>query len=103
MQEVSMKDVEFNLHNVIVAYTTPPEYEMNRYFLLQNGWRKYIVIDGYHCSCYDFDDTDWTAIEYTEEELETLSKADYNLRGDARIFWEQVRTCLGVSLEGEAE
>lgn len=107
MKEISMKDIEVRLDNVIVAYTTQPEYEMNRYFLLEGEYRQhegryqhhYIVVDGYHCSCYNFDETDWTAIEYPESELETLAQADYNYEGDVAPFWKQVRIALSVEKE----
>lgn len=109
MIEISMKDIEVRLDNVIVAFTTPPEYEMSRYFLLEGEYKKhegrwqdhYIVVDGFHCSCYNFDETEWTAIEYPESELETLSKADYKVNSDEGSFWEQVRIHLGVKLEDE--
>lgn len=110
MKEISMKDIEVRLDNVIVAYTTPNDYEMSRYFLLEGEYKKhegrwrdhYIVVDGFHCSCYGFDETEWTAIEYPESELETLSQADYKYTCDEADFWKQVRIALGVE-KGEEE
>ena len=32
----------------------------------------YLIIDGSHCSCYDFEDTEWTATEYTFGEFKKL-------------------------------
>lgn len=98
MHEVNVKNVEINLHTIVAAYTTEPDYEMNRYFLIQESYDRFFIVEGFHCSCFDFDDTQWTAMQYTREELEILSKADYNGRGDAATFWEQVRISLGVTI-----
>lgn len=98
MHEVNVKDVEINLHTIVAAYTTKPDYEMNRYFLIQESYDRFFIVEGFHCSCYDFDDTQWTAMQYTREELKILSKADYNIGGIDGAFWDQVRVCLGVTV-----
>ncbi|NRD80330.1 hypothetical protein HPT25_23695 [Bacillus sp. BRMEA1] len=79
---------EIKPHHIVVACTSKPDYEMNRQILLENDHGTFVVLEGYHCSCYDFDDTEWEAIEYTNEELKILSNAEYN-KNDK--FWEQVR------------
>lgn len=107
MKEISMKDIEVRLDNVILTSTQGNFYDQNRYFLLDGEFKEcngrhqdhYIVVDGYHCSCYNFDETEWTAIEYSEEELETLSQADYNYEGNGSLFWRQVRIWLDVEKE----
>ena len=58
-------------HAIIAVATSEPAYEMDR-TLIAKDWNSYgdfIVIEGCHCSCYDFDETRWSATKYTEEEL----------------------------------
>ena len=65
---------------------------MSRYILLEGlkdlGYKEYLVLKGYHCSCYDFDDTDWEGTVYTEEEIEKLANAEYNKKS---IFWKMIK------------
>ena len=76
MEKYNCKSVQF--HNIIIAFTTRPDYEMNRWLLLEDmedlRYDEYVVVDGYHCSCYDFDETKWEAIKYNEEELIKVAK-----------------------------
>jgi hypothetical protein len=93
MKKVNYKELDTKLHNIICAYTTDPDYEMSRYILLEdcsvcNG---YIVVEGGHCSCYGFDETEWDAISYTADELEILANAEYN---NNHPFWELVKRYL---------
>lgn len=78
-------------HQILVAITSEPDYEMDRKMLLENieglKWDEYLVLEGFHCSCYDFDDTDWSGTIYNKEELSKLAKADYN-KDD--VFWKEV-------------
>lgn len=78
-------------HQILVAITSEPDYEMDRKMLLENieGLKQdeYLVLEGFHCSCYDFDDTDWSGAIYNKEELSKLAKADYN-KND--VFWREV-------------
>lgn len=78
-------------HQILVAITSEPNYEMDRKMLLENieglKWGEYLVLEGFHCSCYDFDDTDWSGTIYNKEELSKLAKADYN-KDD--VFWKEV-------------
>ena len=78
-------------HQILVATTSEPDYEMSRYILLEDvqglDWGEYLLLEGYHCSCYDFDDTDWSGIVYTSDELRKLASADYN-KDD--VFWQEV-------------
>jgi hypothetical protein len=88
MEKIDWKTLDIKPHNIVVAVTSEPDYEMQRQILLNYGYYKYIVLDGWHCSCYDFDETEWEAIEYTEEELSKLANADYNKGNE---FWEKVK------------
>lgn len=78
-------------HQILVAITSEPDYEMDRKMLLENieglKWDEYLILEGFHCSCYDFDDTDWSGTIYNKEELSKLAKADYN-KDD--VFWKEV-------------
>ena len=79
MEKYDLKDKEIKLHNVLYAITTPPDYEMERFLLLENmedtKYDEYVLVEGGHCSCYDFDETEWEAIKYTREELIKLAEA----------------------------
>lgn len=82
-------------HEILIAETSEPDYDMNRTILAELdslGYDEYLLLEGSHCSCYGFDETEWCGTIYTREELMKLANADYNQRS---IFWEQVRTQLG--------
>ncbi len=73
--EIGNKD-DIKLHNVVFACTSKRYYDMDRLLLLEGmpdtKWTEYVLVEGYHCSCYDFDDCTWDATVYTEEELHKL-------------------------------
>lgn len=98
MEAYNLKKEEIKFHNIVIAITSKPDYEMNRWLLLEdlNGlkYNEYVIVEGYHCSCYDFDDVNWDAIKYTEEELlkiveDRISKNDYY--NEETRFYELVR------------
>lgn len=78
-------------HQILVAVTSEPDFEMSRQILLTDieglNWKEYLLLEGSHCSCYDFDDTDWSGIVYTSDELIKLANASYN-KDD--VFWKEV-------------
>jgi hypothetical protein len=88
LKKIDHKTLDIKLHKIVCAYTTNPDYEMDRLILLENAYDSYVVVEGSHCSCYDFDETEWEAIEYTEEELKKLASADYYKN---HPFWSMVR------------
>ena len=59
---------------IILAATSDPDYEMDRTLLVDGypNWGDYLIVSGGHCSCYDFDETEWDATSYTEAELKKL-------------------------------
>ncbi len=73
--EIKNKD-DIKLHNILFAYTSPQDYEMERLLLLEDmpntKYGEYVLIEGFHCSCYDFDECDWNATVYNMEELKKL-------------------------------
>lgn len=73
MEKYDLKKENIKFHNIAIAVTTEPDYEMERWILLENlndlKYNKYVVVEGSHCSCYDFDETNWEAIGYTRDEL----------------------------------
>ena len=73
--EIRNKD-DIKLHNIVFAYTSSRDYSMERILLLDDmsdtNWDEYVLVEGYHCSCHDFDDCTWEATAYTEKELHKL-------------------------------
>lgn len=78
-------------HQILVAITSEPDYEMDRNILLTDidglEHDEYLLLEGSHCSCFDFDDTDWNGIVYNSDELRKLANSDYNKNN---IFWKEV-------------
>lgn len=80
-------------HNVVFAWTSQIDYEMGRKILLENldglEYDEYLLLEGGHCSCYDFDETEWDAIVYTKEELRKLAKS-YS----EETFWNMIKNYI---------
>ena len=78
MEKYDLKLSNIKFHNIVLAITSKPDYEMWRYLLIEDledlRYDEYIVVEGYHCSCYGFDDTKWEAIKYTKNELLILAE-----------------------------
>lgn len=78
---------DIKMHNVLFATTSEKDYEMKRLLLLEdmpdtNG-DEFVLVEGYHCSCYDFDETNWNCTKLTRNELnKLLEKIEY---------WEPLR------------
>ena len=83
---------DIKMHNVLFAITSERDYEMERLLLLENmpdtNYNEYVLAEGYHCSCYDFDDTTWDCTKLNEEELKKLlENTDHeNLRTELKKF-----------------
>lgn len=77
------QDFKLTQVNILWAWTSDPDYEMNRVILVdlgvdtKTGKDEYLVLEGYHCSCYGFEDTKWEGTVYFEEELKQLKNAAY--------------------------
>lgn len=78
MEKYDLKKENIKLHNIVIAITSKPDYEMSRWLLLEDldnlKYNEYVVVEGYHCSCYGFDETEWDAIKYTQEELMKIAE-----------------------------
>jgi hypothetical protein len=91
-----LSELELQPFNVMVAETSQPDYEMSRNILLERlkglEYGEYVLLEGGHCSCYDFDETQWDATVYTREELIKLADAEYNKEDK---FWQLVKIAMG--------
>ena len=78
MEKYDLKLSNIKFHNIVLSITSKPDYEMWRYLLIEDledlRYDEYVVVEGFHCSCYGFDDTKWEAIKYTKNELCTLAE-----------------------------
>lgn len=64
-------------HAIVIAATSDQDYSMDRTLIAEN-WPEYgdiTVIHGSHCSCYGFDETEWDATTYDEDEFKQVVKA----------------------------
>ena len=89
MKKYNLKNkADIKMHNVLFATTTSEkDYEMKRLLLLEDmpdtDYNEFVLVEGYHCSCYNFDETDWDCIKLTKDELnKLLEKIEY---------WEPLR------------
>ena len=65
-------------HSIVVAVTTEEDCcDTQRYLLAEHqpGVGQYTLIEGGHCSCYEFEDIDWTATIYEHDEIVKLLSA----------------------------
>lgn len=92
MKKYDLKNkTDIKLHNVLFATTSEQGYEMDRLLLLEDMPNTYlgefVLAEGYHCSCYDFDETEWDCVKLTRDELETiLNKENDGLRSRLKNF-----------------
>lgn len=92
MEKYNLKNKDdIKMANILFATTSERDYEMLRLILLENmpdtKYDEYVLAEGGHCSCYDFDETEWDCIKVTEEELnKILEKSGYGLRGRLKEF-----------------
>lgn len=83
---------DIKMHNILFATTSNRDYEMSRLILLEDmpdTKAEYVLAEGYHCSCFDFDETEWDCVELTENELRKILRNERNnrsLRGQLKEF-----------------
>lgn len=69
-----LKEFESNnipIASVAFAFTEEYDYSATRtlFLVAYPNNNEYTLVEGGHCSCYGFDEVEWEAIVYTEEEL----------------------------------
>ena len=67
---------DIKMHNVLFATTSAIEFEEERLLLLEDmpdtNDDEFVLVEGSHCSCYGFDETNWDCIKLTRNELNKL-------------------------------
>ena len=101
MEKIKIDKNDLKIHNFVITYTSPIDYDMQRYILLEDikglEYDEYIIAEGGHCSCYGFDDTEWEYIKYSKEELKKLCEIksiDEYTDHDERIFYTLCKNYL---------
>ena len=96
---------------IVCAAQSEPDYSEERQILCYASERgdyyhnggPFVLIDGGHCSCYDWEDVEWYATEYTLDEIEALAKSKVGGDGcyyeSERKFWESVCLALGIEVD----
>ena len=91
MEKYNIKGKKIELHNILFATTSERDYEMNRLLLLEDmpdtEYGEYVLAEGGHCSCYNFDDTEWDCVKITDDELnKILEQNNWSLRNRLKEF-----------------
>lgn len=91
MERYNLKDKKIEAHNILFATTSERDYEMERLLLLEDmqdtEYGEFILAEGGHCSCYDFDETEWDCIKVTKDELnKIIEQNDWGLRKRLKEF-----------------
>ena len=91
MEKYNIKGKKIELHNILFATTSERDYEMNRLLLLEDmpytKYGEYVLAEGGHCSCYDFDETEWDCVKITDDELnKILEQNNWGLRNRLKEF-----------------
>lgn len=97
MEKYNLKNKKIKLHNIVITITSSIDYDMARWILLEDledlGHNEFVIVEGSHCSCYDFDDTEWGAIKYTGVELLKLATEKLKRRSwdkEEKQFYELI-------------
>lgn len=83
-------------HEILFTYTSSMDYDMDRLIMLERN-NRIIILEGSHCSCYDFDDCTWEATEfdyYDNENIEKFLAQDddyYGIRVKALEFFKEYK------------
>lgn len=91
--EINPKDIP--LSDIILSYTNDEGYDAERDFLIDT-WNyddvkaSYVIIEGEHCSCYDFDDIEWNMTAYEPSELVKVAKGRIGEGYFNPEFWKMV-------------
>jgi hypothetical protein len=78
MEQLNKFDINsIPIHKIIFTLTSEEDYSMQRLIVAEDFPKlgDFIILYGSHCSCYDFDETEWDAtIVSEEEEIKALIK-----------------------------
>ena len=82
MEKISPFKFEWVPQHSIVASVTTEEAccDSTRYVMAENQpeYGQYTLIEGNHCSCFDYDSVQWEAMIYDEDEVIELMSAWWN-------------------------
>lgn len=103
-EKTLLKNLNIKPCNIIISHTEETNCDSNRSLLLKSfnqynlddiidNEHDFLLLEGYHCSCYDYDNTEWNGTLYTLKELKKLAQAEYN---DDDIFWQLVRDYFNI-------
>jgi len=95
---------------IVCAAQSEPYYSEDRQILLYGSDRgdyhnegPFILLDGSHCSCFDWEDVEWYATEYERDEILALAKSKTDGDGcyskSERVFWQMVL----MAVDGKAD
>ena len=112
MEEIKPFKIEWiPQHSIAVAVTTEADYEMQRWILAENQpeYDQHTLVHGGHCSCFGFDDTEWEATIYEDDEFKALMQAwwrrdeyfNYNEKNFAALALTQLYGYHGIE-DGDA-
>lgn len=100
LQYSNLKKID--VWRVVCASESTPFYDGSKLILIDAGERypsgeSFILLDGYHCSCYGWEETAFDCTSYSREELRELANAtlkrDY-LDDYERLFWASVKLAV---------
>ncbi len=91
---INIKNIEIKPHNILFAWTSMRDLcDMDRIMLLEGmpetEKEEFVLAEGGHCSCYDFDETNWDCVVLNEAELKKiLENANWGLRKYLKDFFD---------------
>lgn len=91
MEIYNIKGKKIELHNILFATTSERDCQMERLLLLEDmpntEYDEYVLAEGGHCSCYDFNDTEWDCVKVKYDELnKILEQNNWGLRNRLKEF-----------------
>lgn len=91
MDKYNIKGKKIELHNILFATTSERDFDMERLLLLEDmpdtEYDEYVLAEGGHCSCYNFDEIEWDCIKVKDDELnKILEQNNWGLRNRLKEF-----------------
>lgn len=95
MKQIDNYDIsQIPLYKAVFVVTSSPAYEMDRVIFVEAhpDYDSYTILEGYHCSCYDFDGSKWEATILSKEELpKFLDSWDKEYNESVKIILPMIR------------